>query len=105
MTKDGTVVEKIVERTVTKEDEKKTTDTDTKRDGTSDHSKSIVTTLRPNWRVGVLVGASFQAPLLPISGPLVIGAEAQYRIAGGLWAGLWTLPQHGAIGVSVSFEF
>ncbi len=64
-----------------------------------------IVTVRPSWRVGILVGASYQAPLLPIAGPLVMGAEGSFRIAGGLWVGVWTLPQHGAVGGSVSLDF
>lgn len=74
-----TVVEKVVEKTVT-------------------------VTLRPDWRVGLLVGASLREPLLPIAGPLVFGLSGERRIIGGLsvgaWGGTW-----GAFGGSASFEF
>ncbi len=102
---DGTVTEREHERTDTKTDTTKTDDKDRVVEGKTDHERVTVTTLRPSWRVGVLVGASFQQPLLPISGPLVLGASAEYRLVGGLWVGLWTLPQFGAVGAGVSFEF
>ena len=105
ITKEGTVTERIVERTTTKEDTTKKDDTATSHEGTADTSHVSIVTLRPSWRVGILAGGSFQQPLLPISGPLVLGVTAEYRIAGGLWVGLWTLPQHGAVGASVGFEF
>lgn len=107
ITKEGVVTEHEIEKTDTKEDTKKTADVDrvVTRDAERVVTVEKIVTLRPSWRVGVLAGASFQTPLLPIAGPLVLGVEAQYRIAGGLWAGLWTLPQHGAVGASISFEF
>ncbi len=105
VTKDGTVTERESERTDTKTDTAKNADTVAAHDGASERSAVTITTLRPSWRVGVLVGAAYQQPLLPISGPLVVGALAEYRLVGGLWVGLWTLPQFGAVGAGVSFEF
>ncbi len=61
-------------------------------------------TLRPDWRVGVLAGASLRGPLLPIAGPLVIGVSAERRILGGVSAGIW-VNTVGAAGASVSVEF
>jgi hypothetical protein len=106
ITKEGTVTERIVERTVTKEDTKKTgnTDTDTTTDRTTERTTEKVVTLRPNWRVGALVGASLKDPLLPIAGPLVLGLEVDYRLIGGLSVGLWA-NTYGAAGVALAFEF
>ena len=72
--------------------------------GSTDKSASSTSTLRPDWRVGVLAGASFREPLVPIAGPLVLGASVERRIAGGLSAGAW-VSTVGAAGASVSLEF
>lgn len=58
----------------------------------------------PDWRVGVLVGASFVQPAVPITGPLVIGAQVDRRILGGFSAGVW-VNTVGAAGVAASLEF
>ncbi len=100
-TPDGTVTERESERTETKKDTKR----DDASEGAKDTERVSITTLRPSWRVGVLVGASYQQPLLPIAGPLVLGATFDYRLVGGLWVGVWTLPQYGAVGLGISFEF
>ena len=77
------------------------------REGARDTQRVSVTTNRPDWRVGVLVGGSWQQPMLaiPSAGPLVLGVAAERRIVGGVWVGLWTLPQYGAGGASVTLEF
>lgn len=106
ITKDGTITEHEVEKTATKEDTTRTgnSDTTTTHDGSSEHLSEKVVTLRPNWRVGALVGASIRDPLLPIAGPLVIGLEIDYRIVGGLSVGIWA-NTFGAAGVALAFEF
>ena len=103
----GTVTEKTVEKTDVKDVDKVSINANTDRTATLTESKTETkkVTLRPDWRVSLMVGASFQQPLLPISGPLVLGTMAEYRIVGGLWIGLWTLPQHGSVGAVLSFEF
>lgn len=60
--------------------------------------------LRPDWRVSVQAGASLQAPAVPIAGPLVLGAQVDRRIVGGVSAGVW-INTSGAAGVAVSVEF
>ena len=67
-------------------------------------TREKIVTLQPRWRVGVLAGASWNPPLLPIAGPLVLGLEADVRIYGGLSAGLWA-NTGGAAGVAVALEF
>lgn len=101
---DGTITEREVEKTDTKEDTKVSITTNTERTATLTESKSSVTTLRPRWRVAVLGGASWNPPLIPIAGPLVLGAEVDIRIVGGLSAGVWA-NTGGSGGVSISFEF
>lgn len=63
-----------------------------------------VTTVRPDWRVGVLAGASLREPAVVLTGPLVIGASVERRIAGGLSLGVWANTV-GAAGASLSMEF
>lgn len=106
VTKDGEVRERIVERTDTKEDTKATGTEErvATSEGTAERETKTTTTLRPDWRVGVLVGASLSTPFVPIAGPLVLGLEVDRRIVGGLSAGLW-VNTVGAAGLSVAFEF
>ncbi len=104
ITKDGTVTEHEVEHTDTKEDTKENTETVAARDVKTETVKESKTTLRPDWRVSTQVGASLNAPLIPIAGPLVIGAQVERRIIGGVSAGLW-LNTYGAAGASLSVEF
>lgn len=108
ITKDGTVTEHEVERTETKKDEKVSIVDNKDRTATLTGEKTVehtqTVTLRPNWRVAVLVGAQYPAPLAPIAGPLVLGAIGEYRIVGGLSAGLW-ITTGLAGGLIVSFEF
>lgn len=106
VTKEGEVRERIVERTDTKED----THTDTAGDktttkvGSTEREATKVVTLQPTWRVSLLAGASLAQPLVPLAGPLVLGAEVDYRIAGGVSAGVW-INTVGAAGLGVSLEF
>lgn len=105
-TKEGTVTVHEVEKTDTKTDSVKT-DEGVKvsdRVATVDSTHQQTVTLRPNWRVGLQVGASWPKPLLTIAGPLVLGLSVDYRIVGGLTAGLW-VNTYGAAGVGLAFEF
>ena len=61
-------------------------------------------TLRPDWRIGVLAGGSLRPPLVPLAGPLVLGAQVDRRIVGGLSVGAW-VNTIGAPGVAVTLEF
>lgn len=94
-------------------------DTSVEHEGTDEHRTDEVTakrttehagervetvTLRPDWRVGLQVGASLREPALPITGPLVLGATVERRIVGGVSAGVWANTV-GAAGASVSLEF
>lgn len=105
-TKEGEVREHIVERRVAKDDT--AVKVDDSRVEVREVEKVVehvtTVTLRPDWRVAVSAGASLRAPLLPIAGPLVLGAEVDRRLVGGLSAGLW-VSSSGAAGVAVSFEF
>lgn len=106
VTRDGTVTEHEVEKTDTKEDDKKSTD-DGKTEvatGETQHEHTVITTLRPNWRVGITAGASLRAPLVTLAGPLVIGVQVDRRLIGGLSTGVWA-NSYGAAGLGVSFEF
>lgn len=108
VSKDGTVTEHEVEKTATATQTSDVkTDTDKKAEQRNDsiettHQQTV--TLQPKWGVGLLVGASYPKPLVPIAGPLVLGAEVDYRIIGGLSAGIW-LNTFGAGGIALRFEF
>lgn len=106
VTKEGEIRERIVERTDTKEDRKTDTvaDRDASTEGTKDRDTKTTVTLQPKWRVSLLAGASLTQPLVPIAGPLVLGAEVDYRIVGGVSAGVW-INTVGAAGLSVALEF
>lgn len=105
-TPDGTITERETETTGEHENTDTTTETDTVADRASEtvteHTKTV--TLRPQWRVSLLTGASLRDPFIPLAGPLVLGAEVDYRIAGGLSAGLW-VNTVGAAGLSLALEF
>lgn len=100
VTPEGEVREKKTIRTLT--DSREIADVVKTSESTGAIEKS--TTLRPDWRVGVLVGASLREPLVPIAGPLVLGATVERRIIGGVSAGAW-VNTVGAAGASVSVEF
>lgn len=106
ITKDGTITEREVEKTATKTDTEKNGKTDTvaTKEGESVKWLETKTTLRPDWRIAVLVGASFQTPALQIAGPLVLGFEVDRRLVGGLYIGLWGTT-YGAGGASIGLEF
>lgn len=100
VTPDGTVTERSVERSAAREDLRREAD----RNGETIKRSEVVTAVRPDWRVGVLAGASLRDPLVPLAGPLVLGVEVERRITGGLSAGVW-VNTSGAAGALVSLEF
>lgn len=102
VTAQGEVREKRTTRTLTDARELAEVSKTTESAGSAE--KSTVTTLRPDWRVGVLAGASLREPLVPLAGPLVIGVEVERRIVGGVSAGVWANTS-GAAGALVSVEF
>lgn len=61
-------------------------------------------TLQPDWRIGVLAGASLREPLIPIASSLVLGVSIERRIAGGFGCGAWLLTA-GAAGAICSIAF
>lgn len=103
---DGGVVLATATTTETRERETATARLDTAIDlsGNTTGSTSRKVTQQADWRLGVQVGASLRDPLLPIAGPLVLGASVERRIAGGISAGAW-LNTSGAAGASISLEF
>ena len=106
-TPDGACHETTIERT----DATASTATDANAQSAKDttHEASHVDTttttpVRPQWRVAVTAGASLREPLLPLAGPLVIGAEVDYRLVGPLSAGLW-VSTAGSAGLALAVEF
>lgn len=106
---DGTTVDRSVvhEGARTDSTSSETARRTEERAGESSREKSSVTitTLRPSWSVGVLVGATWKEPALPVAGPLVLGATAEIRLAQTPFLlGVWGTTQ-GALGASLRGEF
>lgn len=101
---DGTVVIKRVETVDEKSGVEKMAEGVVVRDVAGDSLKQTTTTLRPDWRVTLQVGASWQTPALNFAGPVVVGAQVDRRIYGGLTGGLW-FNTFGAAGAGLSMEF
>lgn len=102
---DGTITERESERTDTHVKENGGTDsseTQTAKRETETYKQ--VTASEPQWRIGALIGAQLQSPLLPIAGPLVVGVNVERRIAGPFWLGVWGI-SGGAAGASISITF
>ncbi|MBL8911636.1 MAG: hypothetical protein JNM17_13165 [Archangium sp.] len=98
---DGTVTEKRSERETTKEEGGR--ELERQAEKTEESKKTTVS--RPDWRVGVLVGATWKEPALRLGDtPLVIGVTAERRIIGPFSVGAWGTTQ-GAAGLSVAGEF
>ena len=70
-------------------------------DVVKDTSKVVIN--QPKWRVGGSIGASAVKPWLPITGPMVIGVEGDYRVVGGVFVGL-RLNTVGTASLAVSGE-
>lgn len=106
ITKEGEIREHEVERTASRDElAVKVADSKTEErqvEKVIEHTSTV--TLRPDWRVAVLAGASLKPPALPLAGPLVVGLEVDRRLVGGLSAGVWA-SSSGAAGAAVSFEF
>lgn len=64
-----------------------------------------ITTNKPNWRLGVLIGAQLVGqPALPIAGPLVLGATGEVRLGGSpFFLGAWGTTA-GTVGISGTAE-
>lgn len=99
---DGTVVDRSIEKSVLSE--KASADREKTHEGKSTIEIQKTITARPDWRVSAGVGASIVQPALPVYGPLVMQAEVDRRIVGGLSVGVWGSTV-GAAGVAVSLEF
>lgn len=98
---DGTVEEKKSEREV----ERSELARDVERQGERTEESKRITTSRPDWRVGLLVGATWKEPALKLGDtPLVLGATFERRIIGPFSLGAWGTTQ-GAAGIIASGEF
>jgi len=104
---DGTTVDRSIERhggttaaTVTE-----TTKRTEEHAGQREVEKVTITTLRPSWSIGLLVGATWKEPALPIAGPLVLGATVDLRLGQTPFSvGAWGTTQ-GAFGAIGRAEF
>lgn len=101
---DAGVHELITERTKTDETEKTKDEVDRTTSAEKQREQKATTTLRPDWRIGALVGASLREPALPLSGNLVLGVQVERRVVGGVSVGAWANTV-GAAGGVVSVEF
>lgn len=102
---DGTRIDHSVERSVTETKAAKTTDSAT--DSASD-SKTAVSTYKPQWRVGALIGLNvggihFDQPMG--WGLLSAGAFAERRLVGPFWFGLWGMSTGPSFGLMLAGEF
>lgn len=102
----GTKIEESSERIALK------VDTAIKEDQRVADVRSSITTSRPDWRVGVLLGASLQvSPSLQLQP--AVGLQGERRILGPFSLGAWGIveippaggPLRGIVGASVSGEF
>lgn len=104
---DGTRIDRSIERSVT--DTKAATNTSSSTDSASD-MKQAVTSYRPQWRVGALlgfnVGGLHLSPTFSLtSDAFAWGAFAERRIAGPFFVGLWGLSTGPSFGLTLSMEF
>jgi hypothetical protein len=98
---DGTTVEKRSERET--ERAELVRDVDRKADTRAETAK--VTTSRPDWRIGVQLGATWKEPAVRLGDtPLVVGGSIERRLIGPFSVGAWGSTV-GAAGLSVSGEF
>ncbi len=98
---DGTVLEKRSERET--ERAELVRDVERKTDTRAETAK--VTISRPDWRIGVHLGATWKEPALKLGDtPLVVGGSIERRIIGPFSLGAWGSTM-GAAGLSVSGEF
>ncbi len=105
VTKEGEVRERIVIREVTK----KETEGEHKTDAVASETvkaEKIVTSDAPRLTVSVLVGADLNPAWQPIpgAGPLALGLQVQYRIAGPVTVGVFGL-HTGVVGASLGVTF
>lgn len=108
-----TITDKTIEREGSQENhaaetkssrrEESTGRSDTESTGRTERSE--VTTSRPSWSVGALVGATWKEPALTIAGPLVLGGVIEGRLGDSpVTLGVWCLTV-GACGGIVRGEF
>lgn len=102
---DGTRIDHSVERSVTETKSAKTTDSATDSAG---DAKQTVSSYKPQWRVGVLVGLNVGG--LHFDRPvgwelLAAGAFAERRLVGPFWIGLWGQSTGPSFGLMLSGEF
>jgi hypothetical protein len=102
---DGGVVLAAATTTETRESWSTEGSSSSSSESSSSNSRTSSTVSRPDWRVGLLVGATWKEPALKLGDtPLVIGATVERRIIGPFSLGAWGTTQ-GAAGLSVAGEF
>lgn len=106
VTPDAGVLEHVVEveRTDTHTEAHEDAQAQQDVEGARKSTHEVRTQALPDWRVSVQVGASLREPLVPIAGPLVLGAQIDRRIVGGVSLGVW-VSTAGAAGAAVSLEW
>lgn len=102
---DGTRVEHEVERSV---DDVKTAKTVESSANLASEEKQTVSAYKPQWRVGVLIGANVGGIRFdrPVGWDLLAaGAYAERRLVGPFWIGVWGLSTGPSFGLTLGGEF
>lgn len=114
-TPDGTTTTRVVEdektkvTTKDKEQEIKYVDRIQTVDRIVEKEK-IVTMAKPNWRMGILAGVDVMTALgrttqpIPQLGPVTLGLQAERRIVGPFFLGVWGLTS-GQVGLNAAIEW
>ncbi len=102
---DGTVTEKVTEKTDTNTKTETDKGTETMHEGARVTER--VVTSKPDWRVGIMGGAAVS--FAPLSASPLLGAHVERRIVGPFSLGVWSLVETSKLtvsaGLSVSAEF
>lgn len=105
-TPDGGTVVAAVTTTETARTWSKEGSSEKATDASNSSTSTTTTKSRPDWRIGIWVGATWKEPALRLGegNPLVLGGTVERRIIGPFSMGIWGTTQ-GAFGGSISGEF